>query len=267
MGRTIDFEKIQLTDDIMFSSVLGNPEHCQEFLERILGFKIKELHIMESQKSMKPGLYSKGIRLDIYAKDEQGNAYDIEMQLLDTGELDLRSRYYHSEMDRYQIQVGQKYSELQESIVIFVCNFDMFKKNRSIYTFETLCVEDTKIHLQDKRKTVFVNIRGNREGLQTNLVNLLDYLSTNQPTDEYTHKLQHRVLEMRDDTEWRENYMTWEMKLDERYEAGRKEELCRLIKKKLEKGKNIAQIADECEETEERILELMEKMEKTSYNE
>lgn len=112
MGRTIDFEKIQLTDDIMFSSVLGNPEHCQEFLERILGFKIKELHIMESQKSMKPGLYSKGIRLDIYAKDEQGNAYDIEMQLLDTGELDLRSRYYHSEMDRHQIQVGQKYSEL-----------------------------------------------------------------------------------------------------------------------------------------------------------
>ena len=76
----------------------------------------------------------------------------------------------------------------------------------------------------------------------------LDYLSTNQPTDEYTHKLQHRVLEMRDDTEWRENYMTWEMKLDERYEtghkAGREEELCRLIKKKLEKGKNIAQIAD-----------------------
>lgn len=47
----------------------------------------------------------------------------------------------------------------------------------------------------------------------------LDYLSTNQPTDEYTHKLQHLVLEMRDDTEWRENYMTWEMKLDERYEA------------------------------------------------
>mgnify|MGYP000041315444 FL=1 len=79
----------------------------------------------------------------------------------------------------------------------------------------------------------------------------LDYLSTSQPTDEYTHKLQHRVLEMRDDTEWRENYMTWEMKLDERYEAGRKEELCRQIKKKLEKGKNIAQIADECEETEE----------------
>lgn len=52
--------------------------------------------------------------------------------------------------------------------------------------------------------------------------------------------------------------MTWEMKLDERYEtghkAGREEELCRLIKKKLEKGKNITQIADECEETEEGYL-------------
>ena len=74
--------------------------------------------------------------------------------------------------------------------------------------------------------------------------------------------------------------MTWEMTLQERYEdgveAGRKagleegveigrdqgieEKLCSLIQKKLEKGKSLEQIADECEETEERILQLMEKL-------
>ena len=86
--------------------------------------------------------------------------------------------------------------------------------------------------------------------------------------------------------------MTWEMTLQERYEdgveAGRKagleegveigrqegiasgrregrdqgieEKLCSQIQKKLEKGKSLEQIADECEETEERILQLMEKL-------
>ena len=74
--------------------------------------------------------------------------------------------------------------------------------------------------------------------------------------------------------------MTWEMTLQERYEdgveAGRKagleegveigrdqgieEKLCSLIQKKLEKGKSLEQIADECEETEERVLQLMEKL-------
>ena len=72
--------------------------------------------------------------------------------------------------------------------------------------------------------------------------------------------------------------MTWEMKLDERYDAGRedglregresglregrdegrKAELGRQIQKKLQKGKSISQIADECEESEEVIREMIE---------
>ena len=79
--------------------------------------------------------------------------------------------------------------------------------------------------------------------------------------------------------------MTWEMTLQERYEdgveAGRKagleegveigrdqgieEKLCSQIQKKLEKGKSLEQIADECEETEERVLQLMEKLNISSH--
>ena len=79
--------------------------------------------------------------------------------------------------------------------------------------------------------------------------------------------------------------MTWEMTLQERYEdgveAGRKagleegveigrdqgieEKLCSQIQKKLEKGKSLEQIADECEETEERVLQLMEKLKISSH--
>ncbi len=59
--------------------------------------------------------------------------------------------------------------------------------------------------------------------------------------------------------------MTLEMKMDEKYEQGLEEgleqgydkRLYDLIQKKLEKGKSISQIADECEESEEAIRKII----------
>ncbi len=115
----------------------------------------------------------------------------------------------------------QKYKNLKQSIVIFVCAFDLFGDNRSIYTFETICRENTDITLQDKRRTYFINIYGDRSGIEKDTVNLLDYFKTGEPTDDYTRKLQEKVEEIRCDDEWRENYMTIEMKMDQKFEAGK----------------------------------------------
>ena len=220
-SKKIRFENIGITDDVMFGSVFSNQEDCKEFLQRILRIKITKLTIVEEQKSIRTKRKGKGIRIDVYVRDDKGNSYDIEMQLTDTKELDLRSRYYHSEMDSYQIRKGQKYKNLKQSIVIFVCAFDLFGDNRSIYTFETICRENTDITLQDKRKTYFINIYGDRSGIEKDTVNLLDYFKTGEPTDDYTRKLQEKVEEIRCDDEWRENYMTIEMKMDQKFEAGK----------------------------------------------
>ena len=225
MTDAINYEQIGITNDVMFGSVFQNVEDCKELLQRILHLKIVELTIVEGQKQMNRNLSGKGIRLDIYARDGEGNSYDIEMQLTDTGELDLRSRYYHSEMDSYQIRKGMKYQYLKQSIVIFVCGFDLFGENRSLYTFETICRENTGLRLQDKRKTIFVNIHGDRAGLDEATINLLDYFKTGTPQDSYTRGLQDRVEAIRSDDEWRENYMTIEMKMEQRYEQGRKQGL------------------------------------------
>ena len=281
MRRHIDFDKIGITDDVMFCTVLSNSEDCREFLQRILGIEIEEIVVVGTQVSMKSNFHAKGVRLDVYAKDKKGNAYDIEMQTTKMRELPLRSRYYHSEMDSYQIAEGEKYGNLKHSIVIFVCNFDLFAKNRSVYTFESICREDTEIHLQDKRKTIFININGSREDVPKELAHLLDYLKTKNPTDGFTERLEQRVLEIRRDTEWRDDYMTLEMKMDEKYEQGREQGLKEgitkgieqgieqgielgigqglrvQIQKKLNKGKSISQIADECEESEEEIWKII----------
>ena len=222
MLDAINYDEIGITDDVMFGSVFRDVEDCKELLQRILGIEIARIELVEEQKSFKVNYSGKGIRIDVYVKDVDGNAYDIEMQLTDTGELDLRSRYYHSEMDSYQIKKGKKYKFLKQSIVIFVCGFDMFGENRSIYTFESICTDNHEIRLMDKRKTIFVNIYGDREGLKEDTVNLLEYLRTGEPTDTYTRSLDEKVIEIRNDNEWRENYMTFEMKLDQRYEEGQK---------------------------------------------
>ena len=101
-------------------SVIPDKEKCKELLQRILKIKLAEIEVVEPQKVMKTTLIGKGIRIDIYAKDSEGNVYDIEMQTTEETDLHLRTRYYHSEMDSYQICAGQKYFNLKQSVVIFI---------------------------------------------------------------------------------------------------------------------------------------------------
>ena len=219
-GREEYYRNINITDDYMFSTVFSDEGRCRELLHRILGVEIVELKVISAQQTIKNNPDAKGIRLDIYAKDIEGNAYDIEMQLTDTRELPLRSRYYHSEMDNHQIREKARYKDLKHSIVIFICPFDLFKKNRSIYTFESMCREDTGISLGDKRQTIFVNLLGDRGELSEELDNLLEYLATGNPGDSFLKGCQEEVERLQMDDEWRENHMTLQMKMDERYEAG-----------------------------------------------
>ena len=113
----------------------------------------------------------------------------------------------------------------------------------------------------NKRKTIFININGSREDVPEELAHLLDYLKTKTPTDGFTERLEQRVLEIRRDTEWRDDYMTLEMKMDEKYEQGLEQgydkRLYDQVQKKLEKGKSISQIADECEESEDTIRKII----------
>lgn len=106
------------------------------------------------------------------------------------------------------------YTQLQESIVIFVCEFDLFAQNKSIYTFEKVCRGEKDIVLDDKQKTIFVNINGDRSEIEKDAADLLDYFKTGRPTDAFTRGLQGEVEKIRQDTEWRESYMTYEMKIE-----------------------------------------------------
>jgi hypothetical protein len=62
---------------------------CRITIEKILDISIKEIKILTVEGTIRPRRDSKGVRLDIQAIDENGDVYNIEMQV--GGKMDIRS--------------------------------------------------------------------------------------------------------------------------------------------------------------------------------
>ena len=135
---------IPLSNAVMFGMVMAKEENCKVFIERALGINITKLKVVDAEKTIEAGAKAKGSRLDIYAEDETGRAYDIEMQVKSDVKdyLGQRTRYYQSMMDTSLLKKGQDYWQLPSNYIIFVCTFDPFDEDRKYYTFNNLCREN-----------------------------------------------------------------------------------------------------------------------------
>ena len=60
-----------------------------------------------------------------------------------------RTRYYHSQIDMELLQSGASYSELPDTYVIFICDFDPFGKEKYCYTFDNKCEEVKDLQEED----------------------------------------------------------------------------------------------------------------------
>lgn len=224
------WEELSIANDFLFGKIMQNPELCKELLHRILpDLKIDRIEYPELQKTIKPDMDARSIRLDVYVKDDKNTVYDIEMQVSDTKELPERSRYYQSMIDLQLIDKGQYYKKLNRSYIIFICPFDSFGKGRHIYTFENICKEDKNISMGDGAVKIFLNANGTQDDVSKELKAFLDYVSGEKPEDSFVEKLEEAVKEAKKNREWRHEYMTLLMRDRENVEKG-EERLARLIK-------------------------------------
>ena len=102
----------RLLDDTFFS--------CTELILRII-LDMPDLKVLRTntQRSVK-NLMLHEARLDAYAEDSRGNAYDIEVQRSDTGAERRRARFYSSMLDSRMLRKGEKYRSIPDSYVIFI---------------------------------------------------------------------------------------------------------------------------------------------------
>lgn len=264
---TKKWEELEITDDFLFGKVMRNPELCKRTIEAILNIEIDRIDYLEEQKTIDMSLDAKSVRLDVYVKDGNNTVYNIEMQPVKRDNLPKRSRYYQGMIDLELIEKGEYYSKLNRSYVIFICNFDLFGKNRCIYTFENRCIEDTEIVLGDETQKVFLNSKGDTSNLNSNLKAFLAYINQKRKTEnDFIELLDREVKKAKANLEWRREYMTLYIKYQEKMEEGRQEgraegDMQRLIsqvRKKVDKGISAVKAADMLEEAPELVGQIME---------
>ena len=230
------YDQLEITDSFMFAKVMSDKEICKATLEQILNIKIRDIKYLDYEETIQVASGAKGVRLDIYVEDDKNTVFNLEMQTTSYAELPKRSRYYQDVIDLNIIEKGDTYDILGVSYVIFICTFDFFKKNRSVYEFENICVDDANIRLNDETHKIFLNTKGDRDGIGRELQLLLDYFDGREPESKLARDMQKKVFEARGNDQWRREYMSYQMELDRQYRNGREEG----IKEGMEKGSELA---------------------------
>ena len=207
------FEQLNFADDGMFQAVMKNPEASAELVERLLGVRVKGVKYPKLEKKIAPYYATKGVRLDVYLKDED-KVIDVELQTYEMDALGKRTRYYQSMVDIDSLMKGEDYSELKDSYILFICKFDPFrdekKEPRGLYryTFRNVCTEDSLVNLDDKCLKVIYNASAYNQAEDPRVRALLRFIQTNEPgEDPFAKQLKEFVLKARQNEKFKREYL------------------------------------------------------------
>ncbi len=249
------YEELTFADDFMFTKILEqNPELCREMLELILARKLGNLACINREKPIEITADGRGVRFDIYAEEDHGTVYDVEMQNAIIDSLPKRSRYAQSMIDLNLIERGAKYQELNQTYVIFICNFNLFPRiGRHKYSFASLCREDCSIELGDEAEKVFLCAEGTQDDISGEMKAFLKYVAEGTPESAFTQEIEKAVTDARLHKKWRQEYMTLLEHYEREREEGRKEGR---EEGREEERKNTLRERERAEAAEQRVKEL-----------
>ena len=157
--RTEDLQRLRgfrlMDDDFMSKCFEENIECTELVLHIVLGRDDLKVKKVETQHFMK-NLQGRSIILDIYATDETGKRYNVEIQRADRGAGAKRARYHSSLIDANVTEPGDKLENLVETYVIFITENDVLGENLPIYHFDRIIRETGKM-FNDESHIIYVN--------------------------------------------------------------------------------------------------------------
>ena len=258
MNKNKSLQELTFKDNFMFGAVMLDPENCRETLERCLEIEIERVEV-DKEKSVVYNPEFKGVRLDIYAKDEKNTHYNVEMQILRKPAIEKRARYYHGQIDMEILLSGLSYKELPDTYVIFICDFDPYGQGKYRYTRKTICAEAPELLMEDGAHTIFLSTKGsNRDEVPVELVRFLEFVgapiqdSNKDYKDDFIRKLQDSVNEVKASREMGARYMTFEQLLKDE----REEERVLIAEKMLQKNMSVEDVMECTGLSKEQIQEL-----------
>ena len=249
------FKDLTIRDAFLFAAVMTDQEICRKVLELSLGIPIAEVQV-QTEKTMAYHSEYHGVRLDVYAADENQTRYNVEMQVARQDYLPKRSRYYHSHLDMDALLAGEPYEKLPDTYVIFICDFDPFGDGLYRYYTRTSCEETGKM-VDDGVVSIYLSTHGeNKEEIPPELLNFLNYVknsgrqSVQENQDTFVKQLQEHIKKIKSSRVMEERYMLLEEMLRRENSDGWREGR--------EAGRKVGRKEGTCETFAESILMALE---------
>ena len=228
------FEQLTITDNYMFQAVMQNKERVKPLLEMIIGKKIRDIKIVEPEKTLETGYSSRGIRMDVYIEDDENTVYDVEMQASKKRHLGLRFRYYQGSIDVDIVRKGDDFNKLKKSYIIFITTHDPFGKGWYFYPFDVSCEWDRNIKMNSASNWYVLNTTGTRDAegheVSDGIKEMLSYMNGDEPKSDYAKMLDDAVKEIKQNEERRREYMSIYANAADMREVGRYESYVRSVR-------------------------------------
>lgn len=147
-----DFRPI---DDVFFEVLADSKEFCQEMLRVILeddGLIVNDVIVQSSNRN----IYGRSVRLDVLCTLGDGQKVNIEVQRSDNDNHLKRVRFNASSITVRESQTGEHFEDILEVYVVYISEFDIFEKGRTIYHVDSI-IRETGEAADDGLHRIFVN--------------------------------------------------------------------------------------------------------------
>ena len=173
----ITSETINLSDFVLFLSVMKNKTAYRNTLSIILDEPDVQIREVKVEQVVLNKSGKRAIRLDAWALSEDKRQFNMEMENhSEKDSIPKRSRYYQGLLDTPILKSGKKtkYRELPSTVIIFITQEDIFKRDLAKYTFKERCEEISDLYLEDGTTKIFLNMASKNGSKE--LVSLLQYM-------------------------------------------------------------------------------------------
>lgn len=173
--------KLDVVFQVLFGEV-GSEKITKRFLQSILKEEITEVDLSQNVILRRERENDKLGILDINAKINNKEHCNIELQIVDTGEMKERILYYWSKIFTKQLKKGQEYKELEKTIVILIANFEIEGLEGLKYhtQWKIMDTETQKVILTDKFELHIIMLPKVKEEEQEELIDWLLFLENPQ---------------------------------------------------------------------------------------
>ena len=132
------------------------------------------------------------------------------MQNQNHHDIEKRMTIYQGKLETQALYAGQSFSERRQTVILFLCDHDVYNLNQVHYQLIPQLVGHPEILIDNGETNVIVNLNGNASRQATLNQEMLTYFNDGTVTGKFSAALEQAVREVKNDAKKEENYMTIE---------------------------------------------------------